>query len=340
MTTHMAREIAEIPEAAARFLAENAERLAAVGSELARLDPSLLITVARGSSDHAASYLKYAVELSVGVPVASVGPSVASVYARPLRLRRAACLAISQSGASPDIVAMMHAAQDAGALTLALTNTPDAPLNAAAQHALPLLAGPEASVAATKSFTTSALGGIAVLAAWSGDDDLQAALCDFPARLAEALTLDWGAMSDKLQSAQSAYVLGRGPGFAIAAEMALKLKETCGLHAEAHSAAEVLHGPAAIVRAGFPVVALAVQDKALPHVRATAKRLAEQGADVLVTSPDVPGTTALPLPAPLHPLLDPLVAIAAFYPLVEELSRRRGFDPDTPFRLQKITATT
>lgn len=339
MQTHMAREIAEIPAAAARFLSENADALSAIGAELAFLDPPLVVTVARGSSDHAASYLKYAVELTAGVPVASVGPSVASVYGRPLRLRGAACLAISQSGASPDIVALVQAAQGAGALTMALTNTDGAPLHRAVQHPLLLHAGSEVSVAATKSFSTSVIAGLALLAEWLDDSMLKTALAQLPERLEHALALDWTALADRLVGAQSAYVLGRGPGFAIASEMALKLKETCGLHAEAHSAAEVLHGPAAIVRAGFPVLALALPDAALPHIRTTAERLAGQGADVLVTQPDIPGTTALPLPAPLHPLLDPLVAIAPFYKLAESLSRHRGLDPDTPFRLQKVTTT-
>jgi len=217
MTTHMAREIAEIPEAAARFLDRNAAELKRTGARLAALDPALLVTVARGSSDHAAGFLKYAVELQAGVPVASVGPSVASVYGRPLRLRGAACIAISQSGASPDIVAMMQAAEEAGALTLALTNTEGSPLAAAVAHCLPLHAGPEQSVAATKSFVSSVLAGLAVLAEWQDDDALRRALAALPETLAAALALDWTPLSDRMVRAQSAYVLGRGPGFAIAA---------------------------------------------------------------------------------------------------------------------------
>jgi glutamine---fructose-6-phosphate transaminase (isomerizing) len=339
-TTHMAREIAEIPAVATRFLDRNAATLADLGARLRALDPGLVVTVARGSSDHAATYLKYAVELTAGVPVASVGPSIASVYGRPLRLAGAACIGISQSGASPDILAMMQAARAAGALTLALTNTDDAPLTRAAEVCLPLSAGPESSVAATKTFAASVLAGLALVAHWQQDRALQEALTALPRTLQAALACDWSPLSDRLARAGSAYVLGRGPGFAIAAEAALKLKETCGLHAEPHSAAEVLHGPAAIVRQGFPVLAMAVDDAARAHVIATAARLAEQGADVFVTGAAVPGALTLPLPAPLHPLVDPLVAIVPFYAMVEGLSRRRGFDPDTPFRLQKITATT
>lgn len=337
--TRMAQEIAEIPAAAARFLTDNAARLADIGAALRGRDPALVATVARGSSDHAASYLKYAVEIAAGVPVASLGPSVASVYGRPLRLGGAACIAISQSGASPDILAMMQAARAAGALGIAVTNTPAAPLAGAADHTLPLLAGVESSVAATKTLVASVLAGLALLAAWQDDAALRAALAALPETLERARAQDWSALGDRLLTANSAFVLGRGPGHAIAAEMALKLKETCALHAEAYSAAEVLHGPAAIVRAGFPVLALAVQDAARESVLATVERLAGQGADVFVTGFDVPGARRLPLPPPLHPLVDPLVAVVAFYGMVEGLARRRGHDPDAPFALNKVTLT-
>jgi len=338
--THMAAEIAEIPLVAARVLSGNDTLLVAIGARLRALDPGLIVTVARGSSDHAASYLKYAVELTAGVPVASVGPSVASVYGRPLRLAGAACIGISQSGASPDIVAMMQAARGAGALTLAITNTPGSAVAAAADHCLPMAAGVETSVAATKTFVASVLAGLGLVAHWQQDRALQTALAAVPGVLQAALSCDWQPLSDRLVRAQSVFVLGRGPGFAIACEAALKLKETCGLHAEPHSAAEVLHGPAAIVRQGFPVLALAVEDAARGHVVATAERLAAQGADVFVTGTPARGVQTLPAPPPLHPLVDPLVAAVSFYALAEALSRRRGYDPDTPFRLQKMTATT
>ena len=338
--THMAREITEIPEVAQRFLSANGPILADLGAAMRSLDPLLIVTVARGSSDHAATYLKYAVELTAGVPVASVGPSVASVYNRSLRLDRAACFGISQSGASTDIVAMMQSARASGALSVAITNTSDAPIAGAANYCLPIHAGVESSVAATKSFVASVLAGLALVSAWQKDARLGSAITALPEAFAAALAQDWTALSDRMVRAQSAYVLGRGPGFAIAAEMALKLKETCGLHAESHSAAEVLHGPAAIVRERFPVLALAVEDAARDHVIATAERLASQGADVFITAFAAAGARTLPAPAALHPLVDPLVSVVTFYALTEKLSRRRGFDPDTPFQLQKVTSTT
>lgn len=337
--SHMAREVAEIPESAARFLDRSRIAVVAAAAALRRKDPGLVVTVARGSSDHAATYLKYAIELEAGIPVASVGPSVASIYKRPLKLGPAACLGISQSGRSPDIVEMMSAAGAGGALTIAVTNHADSPMAQASAHCLPLQAGEEKSVAATKTFVTSVLAGLSLLAEWQEDDELRRAVADLPEAFAKAIALDWAPLSARLVRASSSYVLGRGPGFAIASEAALKFKETCGLHAEAYSAAEVLHGPSAIVQTSFPVLALGVEDAALPQLVATAERLVAQGADVFITGADVAGATRLPSVPDLHPLVAPLVTIAGFYGFIEGLARRRGFHPDTPPHLRKVTET-
>lgn len=337
--SHMAREVAEIPAVAARFLDLSRGAIADAAAAMRARDPGLIVTVARGSSDHAATYLKYAVELLAGVPVASVGPSVASIYGRPLRLAGAACIGISQSGQSPDIVEMMRAAGAGGALTVAVTNHADSPMATASAHCLPLQAGVEQSVAATKTFVTSVLAGLALLAEWQEDTDLRTAVAGLPAAFGKALALDWSPLAARLSRAQSLYVLGRGPTFAIAAEAALKFKETCGLHAESYSAAEVLHGPSAIVQAQFPVLALGVEDAALPKLRETAGRLAAQGADVFLTGGEVSGATRLPSVTGLHPLVAPLVLSVGFYAFIEGLARRRGFDPDVPPHLRKVTET-
>jgi glucosamine--fructose-6-phosphate aminotransferase (isomerizing) len=337
--THMAAEVAEIPAAAARFLDASKDRVAAAAAAMRAREPRLLVTVARGSSDHAATYLKYAVELAAGVPVASVGPSVASIYGRRLQLEGAACLGISQSGQSPDIVEMMRSAGAGGALTVAITNDAASPMAAACDHTLALQAGPETSVAATKTFVASVLAGLALVAEWREDEGLRAAVTALPEQFERALLCDWTPLSDRLVRASSAFVLGRGPGFAIANEMALKFKETCAIHAESYSAAEVLHGPAAIVQAHFPVLGLAVADAALAQVVATAERLAGQGADVFLTAPGAAGATALPSVEGVHPLTAPLVLAVAFYRFIEALARRRGFNPDTPPHLRKVTET-
>ncbi len=338
-TFHMAAEVHEIPAVAARFLTDAASDVARAGAALRDLSPSLIATVARGSSDHAATYLKYAVELCAGLPVASIGPSVASIYGRQLRLEKAACIAISQSGQSPDIVEMLRSAIAGGALGIAITNAADSPVAHAATHCLPLGAGTERSVAATKTFVTSVLAGLALLSEWQRDAALSRAVAALPDAFDAALTLDWSPLEDRLADATSLFVLGRGPGFAIAAEAALKFKETCGLHAESYSAAEVLHGPAAIVAGGFPVLALGVADAALPQLAATAERLAGQGADVFVTGGATRGAILLPSVPDLHPLVAPLVLAVGFYAFVEGLARRRGHDPDTPPHLRKVTET-
>ena len=337
--SHMAREVAEIPEAARRFLTLSAGATARAAVAMREADPAVIVTVARGSSDHAATYLQYAIELLAGIPVASVGPSIASIYHRPLRLARAACIGISQSGESPDIVEMMRGAAVGGALTVAVTNQAESPLAQASAHTLALQAGPEKSVAATKTFVASALAGLALLAEWQDDAALRHAVAGLPDAFGQALGLDWSPLSDRLSRAQSLYVLGRGPAFAIANEAALKFKETCGLHAESFSAAEVLHGPSAIVQAQFPVLALGVEDAALPRLTETTARLAAQGADVFLTGADVPGVTRLPLLPDLHSLCAPLVLAVSFYAFVEGLARRRGFDPDVPPHLRKVTKT-
>ncbi len=336
--TFMAREVAEIPTRVADILRLNAPEAARIGAVLRRCDPQLVITVARGSSDHAATYLKYACEILTGVPVASVGPSVASVYGAPLRLPRSLSLSISQSGQSPDILAMAQAAAAAGAQTVALTNHPDAPLGRASDFCLPLHCGTEQSVAATKTFVNSVVAGLALLVEWADDDGLRAALARLPDACAQALAQDWSALSNRLVRAPALYVLGRGPGYAIASEMALKFKETSAIHAEAYSAAEVLHGPAAIVERGFPVLGLVCEDAARTGFLQTATRLAGQGADVFITD-RAEGATFLPAAAPLHPLLDPLLRVVSFYVFIEALARRRGLEPDTPRHLRKVTET-
>ena len=337
--SHMAAEVAEIPQAARRFLTESRPALWAAAQAMRARDPGLLVTVARGSSDHAATYLKYAVELLAGVPVASVGPSIASIYGRSLRLNNAACIGISQSGRSPDIVEMMRAAGAGGALSVAITNFADSPMAQVSAHCLPLQAGAEQSVAATKTFVTSTLDGLALVAEWQQDADLLAAVDDLPRAFDAALGLDWSPLAARLSRAQSLFVLGRGPAFAIACEAALKFKETCGLHAEAYSAAEVLHGPSAIVQASFPVLALAVEDAAQAAVVTTAERLADQGANVFITGAAARGALTLPMVEGLHPLVAPLVLVVGFYNFIEALARRRGFDPDTPPYLRKVTET-
>ena len=337
--THMRREIEEIPVATRRLLDTGAAALQSAGEALRAANPVMIATIARGSSDHASAFLKYAIELIAGVPVASIGPSITSIYKRELKLAGCAAISISQSGKSPDIVAMAQSARRSGAYTIALTNTAGSPLALAANAAIDLAAGPEKSVAATKSFVSSIVAGLAILGHWTGDAALLAALAQLPEHLARAVALDWTPLLAGLDGHSSLYVLGRGPTLAIASEAALKFKETCGLHAEAYSAAEVLHGPARIVEGGFPVLALAARDASETGVAEVADRLAGQGASAWATTDKVAVARKLPFVATGHDLTDSLALIVADYAFAEQLSRHRGFDPDNPPHLKKVTET-
>lgn len=337
--THMRQEIEEIPQAVARLLDGSEKVFAEAGRDIRQRDPRFVVTVARGSSDHAASFMKYAVELTAGLPVASVGPSIASIYGVRLRLAGSACLAISQSGKSPDIVAMAEEAKRGGALTIAVTNTADSPLARGSDHAVDILAGEERSVAATKTFVNSAVAGLALMAHSTNDEELLAALRQLPGHFSKAIGCDWMELAGALDGANSLFILGRGPSLAIANEAALKFKETCGVHAEAYSAAEVMHGPMALVQPGFPVLALAARDRSEPSVADAADRLVGKGGTVFTTSALAKTSRRLAFAATGHPLTDPLALVVSFYAFVEAFARHRGLNPDRPRHLNKVTET-
>ncbi len=337
--TKMAMEIEEIPDALRRLLGGSRARIEAAADELRRADPQVITTVARGSSDHAATYLKYAIELLAGVPVASIGPSIASIYQARLKLQNAATIAISQSGKSPDIVQMAKSARQSGAVSIAMTNTPQSPLADVSAHAIDIAAGPELSVAATKTFVSSITAGLLLLAHWQKNDALLEALERLPGQAQQAISCDWSALSDRLCNESSLFILGRGPALAIASEVALKFKETCQIHAEAYSAAEVMHGPVSIVGSGFPLLGLAARDAAELPVVDVCEALAGQGASVFLTSRHARRAVSLPSIATGHPLTDPMLLIVSFYAFIEKLARRRGLDPDVPPNLRKVTET-
>ncbi|MBD8891231.1 SIS domain-containing protein [Roseibium litorale] len=337
--SHMLQEVHEIPDALERLFSKSAGALSACGAQFRELDPAVVVTIARGTSDHAAGFLKYAIELQAGVPVASIGPSLASIYQRSLKLKNAAAIAISQSGKSPDIVALAQSVTDSGARSVALVNTVPSPLASACSVTVPLEAGPELAVAATKSYVASVVAGLAILAEWTQDDALKAALSKLPDHCRQALDLDWGSLTSSLVEAQSLYFLGRGPSLAVAAEAALKCKETCELHGEAYSSAEVLHGPVSLVGSGFPVLVFAAADAAEASAAGVADKLAEKGGTVFSTSPLSRVATVLPTVRTGHPLTDALIQIVPYYKMVERLSFLRDLNPDAPAALQKVTET-
>ena len=337
--TRMFQEAAEAGAVVRAQIERNGSRARELGARLAAARPRAVVTAARGSSDHAATYAKYLFETRAGVLVASAAPSIASVYGARQDLRDCVFIAISQSGRSPDLLSTLVAAKDAGAITVALVNDEESPLARAADHALPLCAGEEKSVAATKSYIAS-LAALAHLAAeWTGDVGILEALARAPADLERAWQLDWQDALDKLRPANHLYVIARGVGLGIAQEAALKCKETCGLHAESFSAAEVRHGPQALLEANFPALVFAQDDEAREGIEALARELASRGVDVLLAGATVPGTIALPTIAS-HPAIQPMLIAQSFYRLANALAIARGRDPDNPPHLRKITETT
>ena len=332
--SHMAREAAEAPEAVARFLQGNGEALREIGARLRLRPPRVIITSARGSSDNAAGYFKYLAEILTGVPCSSVGASVVSVYGAKLQLKNGLCVTVSQSGKSPDIVALQDAARSAGALTVALVNVEDSPAAHAADICLPLYAGPELSVAATKSFIVSLVAGAAIVAHWLDRTDLLGAIEALPDQLAKAAKLDWPEAVDLAKDAESLYVVARGPALPIATETALKLKETCAIHAEAYSIAEVMHGPLELLGEGFPVLAYSPEDSARKSSRESLGKMRQTGAQVLVAEEG-----GLAYARTGNSLLDPISIIQTAYRFVEATAVVRGRDPDRPRLLKKVTET-
>jgi glucosamine--fructose-6-phosphate aminotransferase (isomerizing) len=336
--TRMFREAAEAPQAVRRQIAANRERMAALGHRLRSLSPRAVVTCARGSSDHAATYAKYLLETRLGVLTSSAAPSVSSVYRSRQDLSDCLFLAISQSGRSPDLLVTTRAAREAGAFVVAMVNAADSPLAELADEAIPLGAGEEKSVAATKSYIAS-LAAVAHLASeWSGDEHLRAALTKLPDQLGLAWDLDWGAACPMLASATNLFVMARGVGLAVAQEAALKLKETCGLHAEAFSGAEVRHGPQALLGAAFPALVLAQDDAARPGLEALANDLVARGVPVACAGVRAAGAVELPTVA-CDPAVAPLLLAQAFYRLANAVAIARGRDPDDPPHLSKVTET-
>jgi glutamine---fructose-6-phosphate transaminase (isomerizing) len=334
----MREEAAEAPIVVARQLRENAGLMADIGARLRQRPPRAVVTCARGSSDHAATYAKYLIETRLRVLTASAALSVSSVYRVELDLRDCLFIAISQSGQSPDLLASATAARRSGATVVVLCNVIDAPLCRAADFAVPLCAGLERSVAATKSYVASLTALAHLTAQWSADANFQSAIDALPAALESAWRLDWQAAMPTLSAADHLYVIGRGLGLSIAQEAALKAKEVCGLHAEAYSGAEVLHGPVALLDSGFPALILAQDDATRPGLETLGGELAARGVEVLIAGGSTAGVTRLPTIG-CEAALAPVMMAGSLYQMLAQLAVVRGQDPDRPRHLRKVTDT-
>jgi glutamine---fructose-6-phosphate transaminase (isomerizing) len=339
MPSLMLAEALASPDAVARFLAADAPAWTAIGARLRAADPPAAVTVARGSSDHAASYLAYLLTARLGRPVASLSPSLVTLHHAPLRVQGLLAVALSQSGQSPDIIETLRALRGAGAIAAAFVNDTASPLAEVASWCFGLHAGPERAVAATKSYLVSLAAAARLVGNWQGDASFLAGLAALPDHLARAAGVDWSAAIPLLATAGRAIVVSRGLGLAIAAEAALKLKETCGLHAEAFSGAELRHGPMALMGPGETVLVLAMRGPALAGLVSLAAELRARDATVVLAAPEEVGERDVTLTITSDPDLDPLAAVQSFYPFTAALAEARGMNPDAPPHLSKVTRT-
>ena len=336
----MLEEALSAADCVALQLANDVERYAALGRHLRASHFHNAVTVARGSSDHASSYIGYLIMARMGRLVTSLPMSLVTLYKSPLRSEGLLALSVSQSGQSPDVIEPVRYFRAGGASTVALVNDIDSPLAQAAEWALPLRAGQERSVAATKSFITSLSAGARLVAEWQDDAELKAALHALPEALRLASRVDWSAAVEALAPARNIMVVGRGISFPIAQEAALKFKETSALQAEAFSGAEIKHGPMALIEDGYPLLIFATRGPAQAGLVALADEMRGRGARVLLAAPRDVAERDLDQPTAGHPDLDPNVAIQAFYVMAAQLSRARGLDPDRPRHLSKVTRTS
>lgn len=339
-------EICEQPDVVARLLTDGASEIADICGTIKAADPSHVIIAARGTSDHAAIYAQYAMGVLAGINVGLATPSVHSLYGATPDYGRALVIGISQSGASPDVVGVIAAARAQGALTLAITNTPGSDMATAAEHHIDLRAGPERAVAATKTYTAT-LVALAMLTAGLADAATGQELDALPEALAQALALEGEARRIAADQADldRCVVLGRGYHYATAREWSLKMKELAYVLADPYSSADFIHGPLALIEAGFPTFAVAPRGATTADMEAVIERLGgELEARLLIASDDpslcAKGTWSLPLPAGLPEWLMPIVSIVPGQLHAMHLTMAKGRDPEQPRSIRKVTLTS
>jgi len=326
----MAKEAAQAPSVIAQQLLNNANICENLASKIREFNPALVYIVGRGSSDHAGVFAKYLIEVEMGIPVSSSAPSVNSIFKQNLKLNNALVLIISQSGRSHDILAQAKSAKESGALTVALVNDTTSPLAELADVVLPLLAGQELAVAATKSYLATLSAILQLVAYWKDDAELKQALVTLPEALEQVIKQPQQLSSEFVAKLAHCVVLGRGFGYAISREIALKLKEVCAVHAEAFSSAEFLHGPVTLVEKRLAVVDVFVADETTEAHNLMIKDVAGRGANLIQLNCNIAG---------LHKRCMPLAILQRFYLDVEQIALSMGFDPDKPVGLKKVTQT-
>jgi len=343
----MLKEIHEQPKAISRLIHAEKERIWDLAQHWRDAKPRAIFIAARGTSDHAALYAKYLFETMNGIPVGLAAPSVASVYKADVKVEGMLLVGISQSGEAADVVAVMEQAKRAGADTLAITNISSSPLSGVARHSITLHAGPEKAVAATKTFTCTMAALLLLSAALDRSEGLLGDLERLPGLVENAIQGAEQARSkvERFRYLQECVVLGRGYNLSTACELALKLRETSYLRAQSFASPDFVHGPIAIIRQGYPVIAIADRGGVLHSVLAVVKEVRDRGAEAVIigNAPEALEIADVAFPVNLGmdvpETISPFSSIAVGQIFAHALSVLKGFDPDQPRNLQKVTIT-
>ena len=344
MPSNLEREIREQPDVLRRLLRANGEQARRIAAHLRRMAPRFVVIAARGTSDNAATYAKYVFGALNNLPVALAAPSLHTLYHRPPNMRGSLVIGISQSGQGTDVRAVLESAREQGVFTLAITNQENSPLALAADEVIALGAGEEKSVAASKTYTAE-LAAVALLAAhWNGDSTLAADLNRLDGLADSALEqAAVASVAARFCAARQMIVVARGYNYCTADEIALKIKELAYIVADPYSAADFRHGPMAMVERGFPVLAVAPTGAALADMLALMGELRRRGADLAVISNHESALAQtglrLTLPPDLPEWLSPIVGVIPGQLLALHIALAKGYDPDHPRGLRKITIT-
>lgn len=326
----MEREAREAPTRIQQQIEMNNETVIKLGETLRQLAPKFVFMVGRGSSDHAGVFGKYLIEVETGTPVVAAAPSVKSVFGTEVNLAGSAVIVISQSGRSPDILSQAEIAKKQGALCIALVNDQSSPLAEIADVVIPLNVGEEKAVAATKSYLATLSALLHVVAHWKNDQSLISAVNQLPEVLAKTVDEPVQLKAEAVAGVDHLVVMGRGFGYALSREVALKLKEVCGIQAESFSSAEFLHGPVTLVEGGLDIISLDLADESKTSHDEQINEVKSRGATVThiaLTNNTIANRIA------------PLTLLQRFYIDVAHVAVSRGVDPDAPAGLNKVTKT-
>jgi len=331
----MAQEIAEVPDCAERLLA-NSGMIAKFAQRISDHAPRFVVLCGRGSSGHVGVYLRYLFETKLALLTSAAAPSVFTAYDAKPDMRGVLFIVISQSGRSPDLVTATRAAREQGALTLAILNDENSPAAEVSELVLPIYAGRERAVAATKTVVLSMMAGAQLVAALARDDQLSEALQRLPLRCCDARACDWRDWQASLVAAPAAFTAGRGYSFGTAREIALKITETLRIPGLGFSSAELRHGPRAAINPSTPLLIFRQNDETAESSGALTRELTEAQESVFCVGG---AGCSLPWIGDDHPVCDPIAMLLPAYRAIETAARARGFDPDNPPHLTKITRT-